>query len=167
LNAVEFEGSSSSDDEGEDGPAYEAMERKAKKIGLKKKQMRAESALEEQEQVERAREDGRDAKAHGFEFPTADILVKEKELGVDMAYIKSRFEETLRILSNFTDARDGVHTRKEYVHLLINDLAFFYGYNTFLISKFLSIFSPAECAEFIQANEANRPLTIRVNTLKT
>ena len=167
INMAEFDGSTSSDEEDEGGPAFEAMERKAKKLEKRKRQMREDAALEVKEQVDRAAKDSSDAHAHGFEFPTAEIMVKEKELGVDMSYIKSRFEETLRILSNFNEARDGLHTRKEYVQLLTNDLAFYYGYNTFLVGKFLQIFSPAECAEFIQANEANRPLTVRVNTLKT
>ena len=29
------------------------------------------------------------------------------------------------------------------------------------------LFSPKECLEFIEANEATRPMTIRTNTLKT
>jgi ribosomal RNA methyltransferase Nop2 len=170
LNAAEF-GDSSSDEEGDEvatgAKAFELMEKKAKKLAQKKKQIRKEAELEEKEQMERALEEEGDAEAHGFIFPTPEIMAKEKELGVDMSIIKSRFEETLRILDNFTDARDGVHTRKEYIQLLTNDLAFFYGYNNFLVSKFLQIFSPSEAAEFIQANEANRPLTVRVNTLKT
>ena len=164
LNMAEFDDSSSDDDE--DGPAFESMERKARKLQLKKRQMREDAAMEEKDAVKRAADDAKDAQAHGFEFPTAENLVKERELGVDMTYIKSRFEETLRILANFNEARDGIHTRKEYLDLLIHDLAFYYGYNDFLIGKFMQLFSPSECAEFVQANEAQRPLTIRVNTLK-
>lgn len=167
LNMAEFDGSTSSEDEEDEGrPIFEAMERKTLKLQQKKRQMKEDAELETKESIKRAAADAKDSKAHGFEFPTAENLVQEKELGVDLSYIKSRFEETLRILSNFSDARDGIHTRQEYLDLLIHDLAFYYGYNTFLVGKFMQLFSPSECAEFIQANEAARPLTIRVNTLK-
>jgi ribosomal RNA methyltransferase Nop2 len=50
---------------------------------------------------------------------------------------------------------------------LTNDLATMYGYSKFLIEYFLTIFPVSEMLEFLQANETPRPITIRVNTLKT
>lgn len=168
LNAYELEVESSDEDE-EDmkKPAYELLEKKAQKLKERKSEMRKLADAEAKETVERASRDAKQSGDQVFEFPTRKMLEQEKKLGVDMSFVKARFEEILRVLSNFSSANDGVHSRKEYVQLLIHDLAYYYSYNEFLVAKFFSIFSPAEAAEFIQANEATRPLTVRVNTLKT
>lgn len=50
---------------------------------------------------------------------------------------------------------------------LKKDLGVYYGYNRFMIDTFLSLFTIAEALELIEANEAPRPMTLRVNTLKT
>ena len=50
---------------------------------------------------------------------------------------------------------------------LKKDLAEYYGYNQFMLEKFLSLFTVAEALELIEANESPRPVTLRVNTLKT
>ena len=41
------------------------------------------------------------------------------------------------------------------------------GYNGELIDMLLKLFSPNDCYEFIEANETQRPVNIRTNTLKT
>ena len=50
---------------------------------------------------------------------------------------------------------------------LKKDLETYYGYNRFMIETFLSLFTTAEALEMIEANESHRPMTLRVNTLKT
>lgn len=50
---------------------------------------------------------------------------------------------------------------------LKKDLEVYYGYNRFMIDTFLSLFTTAEALELIEANEAPRPMTLRVNSLKT
>ena len=50
---------------------------------------------------------------------------------------------------------------------LKKDLETYYGYNRFMIDTFLSLFTTAEALELIEANESQRPMTLRVNTLKT
>ena len=50
---------------------------------------------------------------------------------------------------------------------LKNDLCSAFDYNRDLIELILELFPPNEAYEFIEANEAQRPMTIRVNTLKT
>ena len=42
-----------------------------------------------------------------------------------------------------------------------------YDYNRSLVEVIFQIFPPSEAVEFIEANESQRPLTIRTNTLKT
>ncbi len=49
---------------------------------------------------------------------------------------------------------------------LARDLGGHYGYIPELTDMFLAMFSPAECVEFMAANDKPRPLVIRTNTLK-
>eukprot|EP00871_Galdieria_phlegrea_P004866 jgi/Galph1/5380/GphlegSOOS_G4048.1 len=80
---------------------------------------------------------------------------------------KSRISLVLQVLSDYKIRRDRIHSRPEYIALLVNDITFVYGYSHFLAEKFLDIFSPTECLEFIEASDKPRPLVIRTNTLKT
>jgi len=50
---------------------------------------------------------------------------------------------------------------------LKKDIEVYYGYNRFMVDTFLSLFTTAEALELIEANESPRPVTLRVNTLKT
>lgn len=43
----------------------------------------------------------------------------------------------------------------------------YYNYNSELIDHFLTFLNPNELIQFFEANETQRPLTIRINTLKT
>ncbi len=58
-------------------------------------------------------------------------------------------------------------SRKDYLDQLKTDIAAYYSYNEFLIDRFMNLFSPSELLEFFEANEVQRPVTIRTNTLKT
>merc|ERR1719291_43083 len=50
---------------------------------------------------------------------------------------------------------------------LKKDLCTYYSYNDFMIEKFLQVFPVGEIVEVLEANEVQRPVTIRTNTLKT
>jgi ribosomal RNA methyltransferase Nop2 len=67
-----------------------------------------------------------------------------EKLGVDLPIIRSRIDDLLRILGNFSTERDPNLSRKDYINLLVNDLAFYYGYNYWIIEKFLEMFPPPE-----------------------
>lgn len=169
-NIAENSSGDDSDSVDDDDPlngvkGFKAMERKSKKLDLMRQKdiEEAEQDMKEQADQARVKEDDDDS----FYFPTPAILDKEKELGVDMSIIKTRIEDNLRILNNFKQERDGIHSRKEYIALLVNDLSFYFEYNQFLVEKLLTIFPPHECYEFMAANEQHRPLTLRTNTLKT
>merc|ERR1712142_1450193 len=47
------------------------------------------------------------------------------------------------------------------------DLCTYYSYNDFMMDHFLNIFRVAEIVEVLEANEVQRPVTIRTNSLKT
>lgn len=76
-------------------------------------------------------------------------------------------------------------SRSEYIEQLLSDICTYYGYNAFLAEKLFNLFPAAEVStsedgirprspiwlsqaiEFFEANEVQRPVTIRTNTLKT
>ena len=57
--------------------------------------------------------------------------------------------------------------RSEYMSVLKRDLISYYGYNEYMITKFLNLFRVTEIVEVLEANEVPRPVTLRTNTLKT
>lgn len=78
-----------------------------------------------------------------------------------------RVKENVKILSNFKELRDQTKSRNEYMEELVNDICSAYDYNKDLVELLLDLFAPSEALDFIEANENQRPLTIRTNTLKT
>jgi ribosomal RNA methyltransferase Nop2 len=57
-------------------------------------------------------------------------------------------------------------SRKYFVDKLSFYTHRYYGYNFELIEHFLNFLNPAEMIQFFEANETQRPVTIRTNTLK-
>lgn len=97
-----------------------------------------------------------------FSFPT------EEELNTgNLQDIQMRIRDVVTVLSDFKNMRDPNRTRKEYLDLLQNDLCTYYSYNAFLMEKLMQIFPLSELIDFLEASEAQRPMTIRTNTLKT
>jgi len=72
----------------------------------------------------------------------------------------------VKILSNFKEMRDPEKSRVQYMDELKDDFCKAFGYNTEMIELFLNLFPPAQCYAFIEANEEQRPVTIRTNTLR-
>lgn len=91
---------------------------------------------------------------------------REEREGLDLQIAQQRIQDVMRVLGNFAAEREAGKSREEYVKQLKRDLAFYYGYNKFMISQILRLFSPPEAIEFLEANETPRPVTIRCNTLK-
>ncbi|XP_049852224.1 uncharacterized protein LOC126329981 isoform X2 [Schistocerca gregaria] len=167
--AAEFVSSSEEEgDEGEESEVHEfgKLEAKSKKLDERRRRMREEAQTEFQEQLDDQQSDDSICEQK-FEFPSKSALKKEKELMVDLSYVKERIRQVLHILSNFKQNRDPLHSHKEYQALLRNDLGYYYGYNDFLLRKLSTIFSSMEMVEYMETSEADRPLTIRTNTLKT
>lgn len=107
-------------------------------------------------------------------FQTEIELDEETETEIDLSQnrsleqIKVRIAEIIQLLkkpSNEGPCRR--HPRQRYVQQLKKDIMTYYDYNEFMTEMLLSYFSPAEALEYIEASEIPRPITIRVNTLKT
>jgi len=72
-----------------------------------------------------------------------------------------------RVLQDFANLRDPERSREEYLDCLRRDLCNYYNYNEYMMSKMMDIFPLSEIVEVLEANEVQRPVTIRTNSLKT
>ncbi|RPB26234.1 NOL1/NOP2/sun family putative RNA met [Terfezia boudieri ATCC MYA-4762] len=86
----------------------------------------------------------------------------------DITLLRARITDTIRLLStpgssHFEEGR----SRVDYTQDLLDSICKYYSYTPFLAQKLLDLFSPAEAFSFFEANEKERPLVIRTNTLKT
>ncbi|CAH8458028.1 unnamed protein product [Schistosoma rodhaini] len=91
--------------------------------------------------------------------------VVEKSV-MDSSTLNQRIRNWLYILSDFKNRAPADLNRSLCVRTLISDLCSRYSYNQFLMVKLLDLF-PKEIVEVLEANEVDRPVTIRTNTLKT
>lgn len=96
-----------------------------------------------------------------------DEAIKNMLSKEDLGIINMRIKETVRILSNFNELREEGRSRSDYISSLKDDISASYDYNLDLLELLFDLFAPGECLEFIEANENQRPMTIRTNTLKT
>jgi len=64
-----------------------------------------------------------------------------------------RIKETIKILSNFGELREEGMSRNDYMEKLKDDISHSYDYNKDILELFFDLFAPAECVEFIEANE--------------
>ncbi|RMD43302.1 hypothetical protein DV735_g1791, partial [Chaetothyriales sp. CBS 134920] len=85
----------------------------------------------------------------------------------DLAAVRSRITETIRVLENFSKLTDKSKSRSAYTQQLLSDICVYYGYNEFLATKLFNLFSPTEAFHFFEANETPRPMVLRTNTLRT
>uniref|UniRef100_A0A6I8PDM8 NOP2 nucleolar protein n=1 Tax=Ornithorhynchus anatinus TaxID=9258 RepID=A0A6I8PDM8_ORNAN len=96
---------------------------------------------------------------------------EDEEVGVGVraaaAQVHQRIQDTVEVLRDFGTRRQEGRARAEYLTLLQRDLANYYSYGDFLLSKLMDLFPLSELVEFLEANEVPRPITLRTNTLKT
>ena len=154
----ELDESIAEDSEEEEGTEDEKLlpiERKARKLD---RQQRKDKKLAKKE-LEDAIDD-----QELFQLPSLDSLEAENS---DLPTIHQRIQEVIHVLSNFKKFRQPGRHRKEYLDVLQHDLKVYYGYGDFLICRFLELFPLSNLLEFLEACEVQRPVTIRVNTLKT
>ncbi|NXO78344.1 NOP2 methyltransferase, partial [Sitta europaea] len=117
-----------------------------------------------------------------FKLPTSEEIEKEDILFIslgdsltvfppaeppDLHTIHQRIQGNMEVLQDFGVKREEGRSRQEYLALLRRDMAAYYSYSDFLLSKLMDIFPLPELINFLEANEVPRPVTIRTNTLKT
>ena len=91
----------------------------------------------------------------------------DETLPPDISLIKQRISDIFFVLGDFNKRRQADKTRDDYMRVLKEDLCSYYNYNKFLMTKLMHLFPLDELKEFLEASEVQRPLVIRVNTLKT
>ncbi|RLN80832.1 hypothetical protein BBJ28_00013454, partial [Nothophytophthora sp. Chile5] len=160
LKLKKSKGSDDEEDEEEDDEEEELdIERKARLLDE-----------EEERQAEEADEEMRlnIANNEPYHLQTEEELAEEAEDDdmADPAEVYQRIKDVVEVLSHFKARREPGRSRVDYMESLAKDLSGYFGYNRELIDMFLTMFSPAECVEFVEANEQPRPLVIRTNTLK-
>lgn len=102
-----------------------------------------------------------------FKLPGEEERIKETVLPLDLQSVHQRIKDNVDVLTHFAAKREEGKDRSEYISLLKKDLCMYYSYNNFLIEKLMDIFPLSELIDFLEANEIQRPVTIRTNTLKT
>lgn len=132
--------------------------------GLSKKldQQQAEVDAEAQQELEDAALQTNIAKDEGVLDAGA-----AQSIAPDLAVVRSRMTETIRILGNFSPLADKNRSRTDYTDQLLSDICTYYGYTPYLAEKLFNLFTPAEAFAFFEANETPRPVVLRTNTLRT
>ncbi|RVD88426.1 uncharacterized protein DFL_002612 [Arthrobotrys flagrans] len=85
----------------------------------------------------------------------------------DLALLRTRINDVVRVLEDFSNLCEAGRSRTDYTDQIITDISAYYGYSPYLAEKLFHLFSPSEALSFFEANETPRPLVIRTNTLKT
>jgi 25S rRNA (cytosine2870-C5)-methyltransferase len=126
----------------------------------------AEARLEQEEADEEMRRTVAEHTAI-YHLPTADELLMDVDRVVPPSELRAHVESILEVLADFKVRHEEGRSRKEYLDTLATFLAELFGYLPELVQYFLTMFSPPEAVEFIDASDKPRPLVIRTNTLKT
>mgnify|MGYP001063828343 CR=1 FL=1 len=151
--------SNAEDDDDEDGGGRGDFMARAAKMKARQARIERDSALEQQQSGQ--------SDEPTFTLPTEEELEAEAQAVPDLTMIMQRIRDVIFVLSGFSTRRAPGVSRQQYMDLLQRDLAEYFGYLPELVRRFLDMFPPSECLEFLEANETPRPLVIRTNTLKT
>ncbi|KAK6176431.1 hypothetical protein SNE40_014718 [Patella caerulea] len=156
------EGDDSSDeddeeDEDDDDDDLLPVEKAAKKLAKKQKKETDASEKELQTNI---------ANTEKFVLPSGQEIEKDAHQAPDLTILNQRIADIMDVLGDFKNRREEGKSRPDYVKQLKKDLCSYYNYNDYMMGKFMNLF-PLEIKEFLEANEVQRPVTIRTNTLKT
>ncbi|CZT11737.1 related to nucleolar protein [Rhynchosporium agropyri] len=106
---------------------------------------------------------------HILDDPDSDEegVKKNDLLAPDLQLLRTRINDTVRVLDDFCNLSEEGRSRAEYTAQLIKDICAYYGYSEYLAEKLFNLFPPKEAFAFFEANETHRPVVIRTNTLRT
>lgn len=156
MNDDEFDSDEDEEDEDENEDML-PIEKAAKKLNKKQEKDRKLAEAELQTNI---------SEMEKYTLPSGQEIEKESQQPPDLQLILERIKEVQHVLGDFKGRREPDRTRQDYLDQLIKDLCAYYSYNEFLMEKLVQLF-PHEISEFLEANEVQRPVTIRTNTLKT
>jgi len=86
----------------------------------------------------------------------------------DLPALKQKIQDDIMLLGSWRKARElgDKRQRDEVFATLVSNCSLYFGYAEELAEYFLRMFSPEQALKFFEANEQQRPLTIRTNSLK-
>lgn len=96
-----------------------------------------------------------------------DAAKAKSMLAPDLQLLRTRITDTVRVLDEFSKLAEEGRSRAEYTAQLVKDICAYYGYSQYLAEKLFNLFPPKEAFAFFEANETQRPIVIRTNTLRT
>ncbi|XP_047455137.1 probable 28S rRNA (cytosine(4447)-C(5))-methyltransferase [Mugil cephalus] len=175
------DGSGDEAEEDSEGEDLLPIERAAKKDKKLKESMALESDEDDDEEEDDDDDDDKDEQKSDDDMEEKDTLqsniddmdkftlpgAEEGIVPLDLKTVYQRIKDNVDVLCNFSEKREPGRDRTEYLSLLKKDLCTYYSYNNFLIEKLMDLFPLSELIDFLEANEIQRPVTIRTNTLKT
>jgi len=85
----------------------------------------------------------------------------------DITMLRTRITDSIRVLEDFSNLHEEGRSRADYTAQVVKDICMYYGYSPFMAEKLFNLFPPAEAFSFFEANEKQRPIVLRTNTLKT
>ncbi|GFY70373.1 probable 28S rRNA [Trichonephila inaurata madagascariensis] len=156
------EGSDSEEEEDEESEML-PIEKAAKKLAKKEAESKKLGDAELLSNI---------AQTEVFTLPSGQEIEKENILFFiiappDLVILSQRIKDIVYVLADFKSRKEKNRSRDEYTDQLKSDLCSYYNYNKFMMDKLFELFSPSELIEVLEANEVQRPVTIRTNTLKT
>merc|ERR1719510_2265838 len=160
LDDDELESDSDDDDDDDDEDTGDTLkiEKDSKKLEKKQQKILAEAEAEMKMNF---------AQTEKFTLPSGQEIEKESSQAPDLQIIQARIRDVIQVLQDFKNRREEGRDRASYLDCLKRDLCSYYSYNEFMVEKFMQLFPLGELLEVLEANEVQRPVTIRTNTLKT
>merc|ERR1719510_1089533 len=146
------------DDDDEDTGDTLKIEKDSKKLEKKQQKILAEADAEMKMNF---------AQTEKFTLPSGQEIEKESSQAPDLQIIQARIRDVIQVLQDFKNRREEGRDRASYLDCLKRDICSYYSYNEYMVEKFMQLFPLGELLEVLEANEVQRPVTIRTNTLKT
>ena len=95
--------------------------------------------------------------------------IEASQINIDMKEVNLRIQNLLEKITNLSQSKekDPAISRSAYMNELKHFLKIYYDYNDEMINLITNLFPPNEAVEFLEANNTERVMTIRTNTLKS
>merc|ERR1712141_308149 len=132
----------------------------AESMKLKKKEKKMVKEAEEEMKLNMADRET-------FTLPSGQDVEREALQAPDLQIVQARMADVIKVLQDFKSRREEGVDRQQYLARLKKDLCLYYTYNDYMMGKLLDAFNVTDIVDVLEANEVQRPFTIRTNSLKT
>ncbi len=163
-----LQGLADDDDSDDDSDAEEECDEDGEELlPIEKKSRKQEARQKREEEMSKEELKLNFESKEKFVLPSGQELEMEANQAPDLQILQGRIRDVLVVLKEFTKKREEGRSREEYLECLKKDLCSYYNYNEYMMEKFMQVFPLHDIVEVLEANEVQRPVTIRANTLKT